>query len=395
MHSLSAVVLAAGEGRRLRPLTRNRPKPMLPAGNRPFLEFVLDGLLAADVPEVTIVVGHRGTRIQDHFGATYRETPITYVQQAKQLGSGHALAQAEAAVDDDALVVNGDQLVDPRIIEAVCEAHASGDAAVTLAALDHDTVERYGGVSTEDGLVTELVERPTRDSAYLLNAGVYGVTDRVFDAIRELEPSAGERSLPDALTHLRRTGASIRGIVSEGYWIDATYPWDLLWVARELFARQLVGGESGRQLSDAAHIHETAVLQGPVVVGPDAEIGAGAVLGPYVSVGQNVTIEAGAVVANAVLDSDTRIGANSTLRDCVTGQGVRVGPANVVTGGPGDVRVGGTVFEGESLGAVLADRVRTGGDVSFAPGTLVGPDATIRTGVDVRGTIEEGATVVR
>ena len=395
MHSISAIVLAAGEGRRLRPLTSNRPKPLLPAANRPFLAYVFDELLACGVTDLTVVVGYRGTRIQNHFGHEYRGTPIRYVRQEKQLGSGHALLQAAAAINGPTVVVNGDQLVDSRIVAQVWDAHVD-DAVATLAALHSDTVDRYGGLTIDDeGLATELVERPADGAGYLLNAGAYVVTEAVLDALDSAEPAQGELSLLDALEHLRSRGEAVRATVTEGYWIDATYPWDLLWVSRELFELGLVGEGSGPWIDDDAHVHETAVLHGPVVIGPDAEVGAGVVLGPYAAVGQNVTLGAGSVVQNAVLDADTRVGPQATLVDCVTGQGAHLGPANVVTGGPGDFRVGDAIFADEPLGAVLSDRVRTGGDVSFAPGTLVGPGAVVETGVVVNGSVPGEATVVR
>ncbi|MBO4249570.1 nucleotidyltransferase family protein, partial [Halomicrobium sp. IBSBa] len=105
MHIDTAVVLAAGEGTRLRPLTRNRPKPMLPAANRPILEHVFDALVEAGIEKLVAVVGYKRDRVQDHFGPTYRGVPISYVSQTKQLGSGHALLQARSAVDGPVLVM--------------------------------------------------------------------------------------------------------------------------------------------------------------------------------------------------------------------------------------------------------------------------------------------------
>ena len=95
MSDRSAIVLAAGEGKRLRPLTKHRPKPMLPAATKPILEHVFDALIDAGVTDITVVVGYKRTRVQSHFGPTYRNVPLQYVTQRKQLGSGHALLAAE------------------------------------------------------------------------------------------------------------------------------------------------------------------------------------------------------------------------------------------------------------------------------------------------------------
>ena len=110
---MDAVVLAAGEGERLAPLTESRPKPMLPAANRPVLSYVFDALVEAEVDSIVAVIGYERDHIRDQFGNTYRNTPIEYVVQEKQLGSGHALLAARDAVDGPFLVLNGDQIVAP------------------------------------------------------------------------------------------------------------------------------------------------------------------------------------------------------------------------------------------------------------------------------------------
>jgi len=211
--------------------------------------------------------------------------------------------------------------------------------------------------------------------------------------------------LTDTIARLVET-ERVRGVRTGGLWVDATYPWDLLEVASEVLARGRVavgraGGGSAAEVeaagerADGVRVAEGATLRPPVAVGPDCELAPSAVVGPDVALGRNVTVGANATVERSVLDADTRVGAGSTLLDAVTGQSVSLGAVTAVPGGPGDVRVGREVHEDQRLGAVLADRVRARGGVSFGPGTLVGPAATIGTGVHVEGTIPEGAEVVR
>jgi UDP-N-acetylglucosamine diphosphorylase / glucose-1-phosphate thymidylyltransferase / UDP-N-acetylgalactosamine diphosphorylase / glucosamine-1-phosphate N-acetyltransferase / galactosamine-1-phosphate N-acetyltransferase len=231
----SAVVLAAGEGKRLRPLTRQRPKPMLPAATKPVLEHVLDALIDGGVTDITVVVGYRRSRVQSHFGPTYRNVALTYVIQHRQLGSGHALLAAESAVDGPLLVVNGDQLIDRRIVEDVVSAHDAAETSVaTLGLIRRADVSKYGGVLLEDSRVTEIVENPRDERGYRLNAGVYAFDRTIFGAIRDSDPRSGERSLVAAITTLLEADADVRGVVSEGIWVDATYPWDLLRIADDL-----------------------------------------------------------------------------------------------------------------------------------------------------------------
>lgn len=393
----TAVVLAAGEGTRLRPLTRNRPKPMLPAANRPILEHVLDALVDAGVEELVLVVGYRRQRVQEYFGADYRNIPIEYVKQAKQLGSGHALLQARDAVSGPLLVVNGDHLIEADAVSRVASAFEEGDANAAMAVIERDDATKYGAVTLEDRDVVEIIEKPQTDEYRLINAGIYAFEASIFDAIEDTPRSAGELALTDTIARLIDRDR-VRGVHVRGLWVDATYPWDLL----EVTEKVLAGGRIPEQetdslvwVADDAKIHDSAVLRPPVVVSADCEVGPGAVVGPTVALGQNTTVGANATVGRAVVDADCRLGHGSTLVDAVIGQDVTVGVDTTIPSGPSDVRVEHRVFENRDLGAVLADRVTADGAVTFEPGTLVGPGARLRTGVTVSGNVPEDAEVRR
>ncbi|MBX0304779.1 bifunctional sugar-1-phosphate nucleotidylyltransferase/acetyltransferase [Haloarcula salinisoli] len=392
----TAVVLAAGEGTRLRPLTRNRPKPMLPAGNRPILEHVFDALVEAGVEELVAVVGYKRDRVQDHFGPTYRDVPVTYVTQRKQLGSGHALLQASEAVDESVLVLNGDRLIDAGTVSAVADSFAeTGDPS--LAVVERQDTSRYGAVEMHGDEIADLVEKPRTDDYRLINAGVYAFSADIFTAIEETSRQEGELALTDTLERIIERDR-VRGVEVDGMWVDATYPWDLLTVAREVLSRGRVveaARSDGVWIADSARVHHEAVLQAPVVVGQDCEVGPDAVIGPNTALGSNVTVGSNAVVQDSVIDADTRIDPGSTLMDTVTGQDVHLGASTVVPAGPADVQVGTNIFEEQRLGAVIADRARARGNVSFTPGSLVGPKAHLDVGVTVRGNVEEGAEVTR
>ncbi|WP_336000619.1 bifunctional sugar-1-phosphate nucleotidylyltransferase/acetyltransferase [Halorientalis halophila] len=393
----TAVVLAAGEGTRLRPLTRNRPKPMLPAADRPILEHVFDALVDAGMDQLVCVVGYKHDRVQDHFGPSYRDVPVQYVRQHKQLGSGHALLQARAAVDGPPLVVNGDRLIEASMVEAVAEGFSRNDPAAALAVMEHPDANQYGAVVLRNDELTEIVEKPTTDDYRLINAGIYAFDATIFDEIADTPRSAGELGLTDTIARLAENDR-VHGVRCEGMWVDATYPWDLLTVAREVLARGRVDvaeRSEGVWVHDDARVHEDATLRAPVVVGADSEIAPGAVVGPDAALGYNVTVGANATVERTVLDADARVDAGSVLVDTVTGQDVDLGAGSIVPGGRADVRVGNEVFEDQRLGAVLADRVTAEGDVSVAPGTLVGPSAHIHTGAHVQGRVPDGAEVVR
>ncbi|WP_313692514.1 sugar phosphate nucleotidyltransferase [Halorarum halobium] len=393
----SAVVLAAGEGQRLRPLTRHRPKPMLPAANRPILEYVLDALVNAGIDDLHVVVGYERDRVQNHFGSTYRDRPITYHVQRKQLGSGHALLRVRDTIDEDFLVVNGDEVLANEMIDAVLSAHTTEDVA-TLAVVESEEAPMYGAVGLDGDTVTELVERPDRDGYRLLNAGVYAFGPSVFSDLEATPRTDGELGLTDAIAAVIERGGHVRGVHADGLRSEVTYPWDLLELAGRLLERGLVDEPErgdGAYLAESARVHPDATLFAPVVVGPDAVVEPGAVVGPDVALGRNATVEAGATVRRSVVDDDTRVGANATLADTVTGQGAVVGAGATVPAGPSDVRVGTRIHEDRRLGCVLADRAHLGGGATVVPGSLVGPGARVGPGAVVDGNVAADAEVTR
>ena len=389
----TAVVLAAGEGRRLRPLTAHRPKPMLPAATRPILECVLDALIDAGVEDLHVVVGYRRDRVQDHFGPTYRGRPVTYHVQHKQLGSGHALSCARDAVDGEFLVVNGDEVVAADVIRSVAEAHSDGDAC-TLAVLESTDAPMYGAVRLDGDRVVELVEKPGSGSYSLLNAGVYALPEAFFDRIDATERDEGELALTDPISSAVADGAHVRGVKVDGLHSKVTFPWDLPDLAATLLADGVGDeGDRGASVDDAATVSSEATLYPPVVVAADAVVEPGAVVGPDTAVGRNATVESGAVVRRSVLDTDARVGANATLVDSVLGQGATVGVGATAPGGPADIRVDDRVHVGEQLGCVLGDRARLGGGSTVVPGVLVGPNASVDPGSVLRRNVDADAEV--
>ena len=393
----SAIVLAAGEGIRLRPLTANRPKPMLPAGTRPILEHVLNALIDAGVNDIHIIVGYRANRVRSYFGPTYRDVPITYHTQTNQLGSGHALLQARDGPDGSFLLVNGDQIIDSRIINVVSSSHT--ETAATLAVVEGSNAADYGAVRLDGDHVTELTEQPETGDFRLFNAGVYAFGQQIFNTLEALSVERGELPLTAAIQQLiTDDDHAVSSVRTDHFWMDATHPWDLLKLSRELLTRGWVEAPSVDEttyVADSARVHPDATLVGPVVVGSDAVIEAGAVVGPYAAIGSSATVGAGTVLRDVVVDTDTTIGPNTTATDLVVGQGCDIGAGLTAAGRPTEVVLNGAVYSDIDLSGVLADRVEIGGGATLEPGTLVGPDATIGDGVVARGRIDGGSEVVR
>lgn len=269
----SAVVLAAGEGTRLRPLTANRPKPMLPAGTRPILEHVLTALVDAGVDDIHLVVGYQANRVRSHVRSSYREVPVTYHTQQNQLGTGHALLQARDGPTGPFLLVNGDQIIDHRIVEAVCDAHST---TATLAVVEGPMAQNYGAVRLSGDKITELTEQPATGEFRLFNAGVYAFEPEIFETLETLSDSRGELPLTDAIGQLLADEGGVEAVRTDHFWMDATHPWDLLSLSKELLTRgwvDLPEETPGCYVHASANVHPDATLVGPVAIDADVSVG--------------------------------------------------------------------------------------------------------------------------
>jgi glucose-1-phosphate thymidylyltransferase len=353
-------------------------------------------VIEAGISDIHVVVGYKHNRVQSHLGDTYSDVDLTYHIQEKQLGSGHALLQARDAVTDPFLVVNGDQITEPSIITDVLSAHDAAMAA-SMGVIESDKAAEYGTVSLTDGNVTDLTEHPETDAGGLLNAGVYVFTPEIFSVLADLPRPGGVLTIPAGVSALvADPETAVLGVETDGFWTDATYPWDLLTVAEQVFSMDwidLPSQETNVWVADSATIHPAAELVPPVVVGVDSEIAAGAVIGPHVALGRNTTVGSNSVLTRTVLDTDCRVGANTTLIDTVFGQNVTVGSSSVVTGGRNDIQLNDRVYPDRELGCVIADRTTVGGGVTIGGGLLLGSDATIDDGVSLSRNVADGAEV--
>jgi glucose-1-phosphate thymidylyltransferase len=322
---------------------------------------------------------------------------VRYIRQEKQLGSGHALLQAESAVENRTIVVNGDRLIEADAVSAVAETFERDTADAAVAVVERDDAGEYGAVRLEDRDIVELVEKPRTGNYRLINAGIYAFDRSIFERIENTPREAGELALPETISRMLEA-KRVRGVRTDGLWVDATYPWDLLEMATEVLVRGRIAErkrQTGLWVHGDALVSDDAALRPPAVVSADSEIGPGSVVGPNVALGQNGTVGANATIERAVLGTDSRVGHGATVVDAVLGQHATLGVDTTIPGGPADVRVGHEVFESQRLGAVLGDRVESGGAASFAPGTLVGTDASIGPNAHVSGHVPDDAEVVR
>src|SRR3989475_706163 len=234
---MKAVILAAGEGARMGPFTASVPKVMIPVGNRPLLEYVVQALAENGVRDLIFVVGYRRERIQSHFqdGKAFG-AHITYVTQTKQLGTAHAIWEARGHLEDPFIVLNGSNMVDARFVEDLPAAAPNPAVLITQS----ERPQSYGVVTVRDKELVAITENPAEVISNLINTGAYVLDSRIFDEIERLAKE-GKNDLPSAVSALAKR-ASVTALLTEGMWVDALYPWDL----RRLNAAALKTTAEGR-----------------------------------------------------------------------------------------------------------------------------------------------------
>ena len=243
---MKAVILAAGKGTRLRPLTEDKPKVLVEVDDKPLIEYAFDSLIDIGVSEFVVVVGYKKEQIMERYDDEYRDVPITYAHQREQLGLAHALLTAEPYVDDDFMLMLGDNVFDANLGDVVNrQAEERADAAFLVEEVPWEEASRYGVCDTNEyGEITRVVEKPDDPPSNLVMTGFYTFTPAIFHACHLVQPSdRGEYELPDAIDLLIQSGRTIDAIRMDGWRIDVGYPED-----REEAERRL---ETGGTVADS------------------------------------------------------------------------------------------------------------------------------------------------
>jgi mannose-1-phosphate guanylyltransferase len=365
---MQALILAGGEGTRLRPLTSTVPKPVVPLVDRPFIAFMLDWLRGHGVDDVVMSCGHMADGVRSVLGdGESVGVRLRYLEEPRPLGTGGALKFAEDLLDDRFLMLNGDVLTDIDV-SAQLAAHSASGARATLALYPVEDPSAYGLVRLAgDGSVTEFVEKPAPDQIDTNNisAGVYVLEKSVLSLLVAGAPASIERDVFPALV-----GDGLYGHVSPGYWKDIGTPERYLEATFDILEGSVATSVAARMGAGYVCVEDGVSLDGRIVpsalvesdcrIGFGARIGGRAVLERGVVVGEQTTIESAVVMAGA------SIGAHCTLRGCIVAAGARIGDHCVIDGMS-------VIGEGVELGA---DNVVSNGARIF-PGVVL-PDGALK-----------------
>ncbi|MBA2951671.1 nucleotidyltransferase family protein [Streptomyces himalayensis] len=332
-----AILLVGGKGTRLRPLTVNTPKPMVPAAGVPFLTHQLARARAAGIEHIVLATSYLAEVFEPYFGDGSRlGLHLEYVTEREPLGTGGAIrnvaSRLRSGPDDPVLIFNGDILTGLDI-PALVSVHESSGADVSLHLTRVEDPRAYGLVPTDGtGRVTAFLEKPQTPEEIVtdqINAGAYVFRRSVIDTIPAGRPVSVER---ETFPGLLSSGAHLQGMVDSTYWLDLGTPQAFVRGSADLVLGRVpspaVPGRCGdRLVLPSAQVAPDAKLTGGTVIGENARIGEGArISGSTILAG--AVVEPGAVITDSLIGAEARIGARTILSDAVVGDGARIGADN-------------------------------------------------------------------
>jgi len=403
---MKAVILAAGEGTRLQPITSTRPKHLIKVGGRPILEHCLNAVKTSGIEEALIVIHYMGDTIRQYFGDGKKfGLKIEYVEQKTMLGTGNAVSLVELHVKDDFLMVYGDLLFSAEAVKNVIDLHKKEKPAATMAVVPVENPEDYGIMELENEKhVKQVVEKPKRNEApsNLANAGIYVFSTEIFDKVRETSASArGEWEITDAISQLSKEKKTVLAAkISQDDWVDIGRPWDLLeanrWALMRMDHKVYGYVESGAHLigpvtvAETAHIRSGAYIEGPALIDEESDIGPNCYIRPYTSIGKKVRIGNACEIKNSIIMDNVHIGHLSYVGDSILGENCNLGAGTITAnyrleGGTIKMVVKDRVVDSgrTKLGAVFGDNVKAGINALFMPGVKVGCNSWVGPNVVV------------
>lgn len=375
---MKAVILAAGEGTRLRPLTISRPKVMLRVGDKPIVQYAIDALRDVGIRDIVMVVGYQKERIQTYFedGSDFGVS-ITYEEQRRQLGTGHALLTAREHLEGDFVVVPGDNILDGRMLNQLLD-HRSD---VTVLVTEHAQPRKYGVVELDGDRVTKIVEKPPRRISNLISTGIYYFSQRFLELL-DREVGEGRFELTLAVQTAIEEGFNVKGTLTDGLWLDVVFPWDLL----DLNARVLpdAGSRKAGTIEDGVTVKGTVsigtgtivrsgtYIKGPVAIGEGCDIGPNVVIYPTTSIGDNVTISPFTEVRNSVIMDNVAIGGHSYISHSILDEGSTIGPHFITSAEPKLLLMESELVQIDKIGTIVGENCEISSRVVVDAGRTIG-----------------------
>ncbi len=401
---MKAVILAAGEGTRLRPFTATEPKVMIPVANKPILEYVVDAIVKNGIRDIIMVVGYKRQKIMSYFGnGDNFGANIEYVVQKNQPptgGTAHALYQTKNKIDEEFILFPGDNVISEDTVSDLLDNMEDYTILITRS----ETPSKYGVVTLKRGgkTVEKLIEKPEKSPSHLISTGIYSFQPDIFDHIEEVM-SENRYDIPSAIEKIMETN-DIKAIKTKGDWIDAVYPWDLLTVNRaalkEIHKKYngLIGEnvmiKGDVKIGKGTRIRGGTFIEGPTIIGEGCDIGPNVCITSSSSIGDNSKIGPFTTIENSLVMNGVAVGSNSTVINSVIGDGVKIKNNFSTYSDDRKIETDGTLHDVEDIGAMIAEDTKIGSGVTIEAGVIVGKGCEIRSGRTIREKIESDSKVV-
>ena len=397
---MNAVLLAAGEGARLLPITATRPKHLIKVGGKPILQFCLEAVKKAGITEAIIVTHYMADAIRSYFGEGEKlGLHLSYVEQKEVIGTGNAASVVEPYIDGNFVLIYGDLLFGQDTVKHMITQFKKGKTAAVIGVVPVDKPETYGIIEFDaQKNVKRIVEKPTAENApsNLANAGVYVFSNDVFNKIRQTKASIrGECELTDAITILAEEGKTVvASQLSKDDWFDIGRPWDLLdannWALTHMEHKILGTVEQGAHLigpvslAESARVRSGAYIEGPAFIDEGCDVGPNCYIRSGTSLGRKVRVGNACEIKNSLIMDNTHIGHLSYVGDSILGEKCNLGAGTIIANyrlDSGSIKMmikDQVVNTGRrKLGVFLGDNVKTGIKCLFMPGVKVGVNSWV------------------
>ncbi len=399
---MKAVVLAAGIGKRLKPLTNTRPKPLIPLGGLPLLEHSINNIKKAGINEILLIVGYKDDMVKDYFGDGQEKfsIKIEYITQEKRLGTAHAAKRCQNFVGNEPfLLMNGDVLTDEQVFIDIVKLFQQGNCDGIISLFSVENPENFGIISLDkNGYAQKIVEKPPKGAniGNLANAGIYIFNSKLFDAIDQTEKSVrGEYEITDSFSIMIKNGLKILGYnLSQFFWSDIGLPWHLL-DANKFILDKLEGENFGNIeeyviiknevfIGKNTRIMSGTYIEGPIYIGEKNIIGPNAYIRPYSCICNNCHIGNSSEVKNSIVMSNTNFPHFNYVGDSIIGSGINLGAGTKIanlklTNITVKMEIEGKIIDTKrkKLGAVIGSNVKTGINTSIICGVKIGEGSLI------------------
>jgi bifunctional UDP-N-acetylglucosamine pyrophosphorylase/glucosamine-1-phosphate N-acetyltransferase len=401
---MKCVILAAGEGKRMHPLTFTRPKVMLQIGNKPILEWNLLNAIKADIKKFIFVVGYKSEIVRNYFENGKKwNVEIEYVNQGRALGTAHAIGMVERFVDDF-IVLCGDTIFGIQDIRNIAEKEKS------IGLFKVENSEEYGIVEIKEGKVVKIYEKMISPFSKIINAGIYHFNKDIFDYIKKTDKSSrGEIEITDSINLILKK-EDMNGIYLTE-WKDVVYPWHLLDANEEVLKieKKKIEGIVEENVTIKGNViigKDTLIrvgsyIEGPVIIGNNCKIGPNCFIRAHTAIGNNCHIGNACEVKNSILMNNSNVPHQNYIGDSIIGSNCNFGAGTKIANLRLDKKNINLVLNGKKIetrrrkfGAAIGDNVQTGINSTINIGTIIGNNCFIGQAASVKGELTPDSKIL-